>query len=159
MNVYQCGFAAVALGIARATLAAFIALARSKTTSGTNLTLRNDGWTQTRIAISEARLGASEAWILQILRAMWEQCAASGSIGFEHRIKLRLASTYAIHEARQVVEDSYADAGATAIFESHPFERRLRDMHAVAQQVQASAAHLQSVGQHLLGLQPGLRFI
>jgi alkylation response protein AidB-like acyl-CoA dehydrogenase len=159
MNVYQCGFAAVALGVARATLAAFIALARSKTTSGTNLTLRTDSWTQTRVARSEARLGASEAWILQILRAMWEDCAASGSTGFEHRIKLRLASTCAMHEARRVVEDSYADAGATAIFEANPFERRLRDMHAVAQQVQASAVHLQSVGQHLLGLKPPLRFI
>lgn len=158
MNVYQCGFAAVAHGVARATLAAFIALARSKTTSA-NVTLRNDSWTQTRVAQSEARLGASEAWILQILRAMWEDCVASGSTGFEHRIKLRLASTYAMHEARRVVEDSYADAGATAIFEANPFERRMRDMHAVAQQVQASAVHLQSVGQHLLGLQPSLRFI
>ena len=48
---------------------------------------------------------------------------------------------------------------ATAIFEAQPFERRLRDMHAVAQQVQASAVHLQSAGQHLLGLQPPLRYI
>jgi len=159
MNVYQCGFAAVAIGLARATLAAFIALARSKTTSGTNLTLRNDSWTQTRVAQSEARLGACEAWILQILRAMWEECAATGSTGFEYRVKLRLASTYAMHEARTVVEDCYADAGATAIFEANPFERRLRDMHAVSQQVQASAVHLQSVGQHLLGLKPPLRFI
>ena len=159
MNVYQCGFAGVALGTARAALAAFVSLARGKTTSGTNLTLRNDGWTQTRVAQCEARLAACEAWILQILRAMWADCAASGSLGFEHRIALRLASTHAIHEARRVVEDCYADAGASAIFEANPFERRLRDMHAVAQQVQASAAHLQSVGQHMLGLQPALRFI
>ncbi len=158
MNVYQCGFAGVALGIARAMLASFIALARGKTTSGTKLTLRNDSWTQTRIAKSEARLASSEAWILQILRAMSEECA-TGYPSFEQRVKLRLASTHAIHEARQVAEDCYADAGATAIFESNPFERRLRDIHAVAQQVQASAAHLQSVGQHMLGLQPQLRFI
>ena len=85
--------------------------------------------------------------------------AAAGGTGFEHRVKLRLASTYAMHEARAVVEDRYADAGATAIFEANAFERRLRDMHAVAQQLQASAAHLQSVGQHLLGLAPPLRFI
>ena len=158
-NVYQSGFAAVAIGTARATLAAFIALARSKTTSGTNLTLRNDSWTQSRIALSEARLGSVQAWILQILRAMWEDCAASGRISFEDRIKLRLAATYAIQEAREVVETSYADAGATAIFQGNPFERRLRDIHAVSQQVQSSAAHFQSVGQHFLGLKPGLRFI
>jgi alkylation response protein AidB-like acyl-CoA dehydrogenase len=158
MNVYQCGFAAVALGIARASLAAFVALARGKTTSGTRLTLRNDGWTQTRVAQSEARLSAVEAWLLQVLRAMGEE-AAAGYPGFETRIRLRLAATHAIHEARAVTEVCYADAGATAIFVSNPFERRLRDMHAVAQQVQASAAHYQSAGQHYLGLQPQLRFI
>jgi alkylation response protein AidB-like acyl-CoA dehydrogenase len=159
MNVYQSGFAAVALGVARASLAAFIALARGKTTSGTNLTLRNDSYTQTRVAQSEARLSAAEAWILQLLRDMWEECAAKGSAGFEYRVRLRLATTYAMHEARAVVEDCYTDAGATAIFEANPFERRMRDMHAVAQQVQASAVHLQSAGQYLLGLQPPLRFI
>jgi alkylation response protein AidB-like acyl-CoA dehydrogenase len=159
MNVYQCGFAGVGLGVARATLAAFVTLARGKTTSGTNLVLREDSRIQTRIAQSEARLAACEAWILQLLRVMWEECAASGSAGFENRVKLRLASTHAIHEARQVVEDCYADAGATAIFESQPFERRLSDIHAVTQQVQASTVHLQSVGQHMLGLKPPLRYI
>jgi len=47
----------------------------------------------------------------------------------------------------------------TAIFEGGPFERRLRDMHAVSQQIQSSAVHYQSVGQYYLGLQPNLRFI
>lgn len=159
MNVYQCGFAAVALGIARATLSAFIALATKKTPAGTTLALRDSHWIQTRIALSEAKLASSRAWILQVLRAMWEECAESGKATFERRVELRLAATCAIQEAREVVETSYADAGATAIFEANPFERRLRDMHAVSQQVQAAATHLQSVGQHYLGLKPGSRFI
>jgi alkylation response protein AidB-like acyl-CoA dehydrogenase len=158
-NVYQCGFAAVGLGIARATLDAFIALAKKKTPAGGQLALRDDHWIQSRIALSEARWGSARAWLLQILRDMREECTASGKIGFEHRIQLRLASTYAIHEAREVVEVSYADAGATAIFEGNPFERRLRDMHAVSQQLQSSHAHFQSVGQHYLGLKPSVRFI
>ena len=72
---------------------------------------------------------------------------------------MRLASTYAIGEAARVVEDAYADAGATAIFESNPFERRLRDMHAVTQQIQSNPMHLQTVGQHYLGMQASTRFI
>lgn len=158
VNVYQCGFAAVALGLARAMLDDFIALAKKKTPAA-GPPLREDHTIQARIALSEARLGASRAWIEQILGEMQAECAASGQIGMENRIRLRLASTHAIHEARQVVEDSYADAGATAIFEAGPFERRLRDMHAVSQQIQASATHYQSVGQYYLGLQPNLRFI
>jgi hypothetical protein len=104
-------------------------------------------------------LRSARAWILQILRAMWDECAAAGKVGFEHRIQLRLASTYAIQEAREVVEAAYLDAGATAIFEANPFERRLRDMHAASQQIQSSPAHFQSTGQHFLGLKPNARFI
>ncbi len=158
MNVYQAGFSAVGLGVARATLDAFIALASKKTPSGTGSPLRDDSWIQSRIALSEARLGAARAWIIAILGDMWQECCA-GQLGFETRVKLRLASTYAIHEAREVVHASYADAGATAIFEDNPFERRLRDINAVSQQIQGNFAHLQSVGQYYLGLDPGLRFI
>lgn len=158
MNVYQAGFAAVGLGVARATLDAFIELATRKTPSGSGSPLRGDGWIQSRIALSEARLQSAQAWIVAILRNLWRECCA-GQPGFESRVQLRLASTFAIHEARKVVHSSYADAGATAIFESNPFERRLRDINAVSQQVQANFAHLQTVGQYYLGLQPGLRFI
>ncbi|HEX2648366.1 MAG TPA: acyl-CoA dehydrogenase family protein [Burkholderiales bacterium] len=158
-NVYQCGFAGVALGVARAMLNSFIALARKKTPAATNMALKDDHSVQARVAVSEARLGSAAAWIAQTLDEMWQEAAASGRIRFEQRVRLRLASTYAIQEARAVAEDAYADAGATAIFQSQPFERRLRDMHAVSQQVQASSAHFQTTGQYYLGEIPNTRFI
>lgn len=158
MNVYQAGFSAVGLGLARATLDEFISLASRKTPSPTGSPLRNDSWIQARIAQSEARLQSARAWIIAILREMWSESRA-GQLGFENRVRLRLASTYAISEAREVVHAAYADAGATAIFESNPFERRLRDMNAVSQQIQANFAHLQAVGQYYLGLKPQTRFI
>ena len=158
MTAYEAGFAAVSLGVARATLDAFVALATKKTPSGSGNPLRDDGWIQSRIATSEARLQSARAWIIAILRTLWDECRV-GPPAFETRVQLRLASTYAIHEAREVVHASYADAGATAIFENNPFERRLRDMNAVSQQIQGNFAHLQTVGQYYLGLKPGLRFI
>ncbi len=158
-SVYQCGFAGVALGIARATQNAFLELATKKTPRGSATTLRDNPVVQLRVAQSEARLRSARAWLLSILREMWADCAAAGRVDFEHRIQLRLASTYAIQEAREVVETAYIDAGATAIFESNPFERRLRDMHAASQQIQSHPAHFQSVGQHYLGLRPSSRFI
>jgi alkylation response protein AidB-like acyl-CoA dehydrogenase len=158
-NVYQCGFAAVGLGLARATLDAFIELAKKKSPSGAASPLRDDHRIQSRIALTEARFGSARAWLLQILRDAWAECAATGRVGFESRIQMRLASTYAIHEAREIIEMAYTDAGTTAIFESNPFERRLRDMHAVSQQIQATAAHFQTVGQYYLGMKPHTRFI
>ena len=157
--VYQAGFSAVALGIARATLDAFIALAQQKIPSGGGTLLRDNAVIQARVAHSEARLASSRAWIRQILADMWQECAETGRHGYAHRIQMRLAAPYCVEEARQVVEDSYADAGATAIFAANPFERRLRDIHAVAQQVQANPVHFQTVGQFYLGLKPHNRFI
>ena len=158
-TVYQAGFAAVGLGLARAMLDSFITLAGRKTPSGSNLMLRDSSVIQTHVAISQARLAAMRAWLLQSLRESWDACALTGRHAFEHRVTMRLAATYAIGEAARVVEDAYADAGATAIFAGNPFERRLRDMHAVTQQVQSSPMHLQTAGQHYLGMTPSTRFI
>ena len=155
---YQAGFSAVALGIARAMLNDFIALAGKKTPASAGSLLRENNVIQARVATSEARLASMRAWLQQILRASWEDVASTGVHSFEQRAALRLASTYAISEARKVADDCYDDCGATAIFEANHFERRLRDMRAVTQQLQSHAMHLQTAGQHFLGLMPNTRF-
>ena len=58
----------------------------------------------------------------------------------------------AIHRRVEVVDTLYQAAGSTAIFNENPFERRFRDIHAVAQQLQGRQEHFETVGQHLLGL-------
>lgn len=50
----------------------------------------------------------------------------------------------------------FLEAGATAIFKSNSFERRLRDMHTVSQQAQGSIARVQAVGQYYMGVKPNL---
>jgi hypothetical protein len=65
-----------------------------------------------------------------------------------------MASTWAIQCAREVVAQLYGAAGALAIFNSRPFERRFRDIHTVTQQIQGHPAHFETVGQILLGREP-----
>ena len=84
---------------------------------------------------------------------------ARGELTLDHRIAIRQASTYAIHESREVVNAIYHEAGSSAIFDSQPFERRLRDMNAVSQQLQGRRAHFETVGQHLLGMDVNARNI
>jgi hypothetical protein len=64
---------------------------------------------------------------------------------------LRLASTWTIHQAAAVVDAAYHMAGATAVFSANKFERRFRDMHAIAQQIQARDTHYEDVGKAILG--------
>ena len=66
---------------------------------------------------------------------------------------LRLVS---LAEAREAADMIFLEAGATAIFRSNAFERRLRDIHTVSQQVQGSISRMQSVGQYYLGIKPQL---
>ena len=68
----------------------------------------------------------------------------------EHRVALRLASTWTIHQAASVVDAAYHMAGATAVFSANKFERRFRDMHAIAQQIQARDTHYEDVGRAIL---------
>jgi alkylation response protein AidB-like acyl-CoA dehydrogenase len=74
------------------------------------------------------------------------------------RMDLRMATTFAIGEAKAVADVAWEVAGASAIFASSPFERRYRDLRTVTQQVQGRKSHLQDVGAYLMGLEPALAF-
>jgi alkylation response protein AidB-like acyl-CoA dehydrogenase len=153
-NIYASGFAGVALGIARSALDAFVELARDKIPRGAKRTLRDNNVIQAQVSQSEARLGAARAFLLSSLDEIWRDVGGSGRLTTDHNTTIRLASTWAIHQAREVVDTAYHAAGATAIFESNPFERRFRDIHTVIQQYQGRQAHFEAVGQALLGLEP-----
>ena len=153
-NMYASGFAGVALGIARGALDAFVELARDKIPRGARRTLRDNNVVQAQVSQSEARLCGARAFLLGSLDEIWRDVSGSGRLTTDHNVTIRLASTWAIHQAREVVDMAYHAAGATAIFESNPFERRFRDIHTVIQQYQGRQAHFEMVGQVLLGLEP-----
>jgi indole-3-acetate monooxygenase len=151
-QLYGCGFAAVALGIARATLDAFIAMAAAKVPMLGAKPLRESAVVQAKVASAEARWQSSRAYLMQALDAAWETASRGESPTLQQRAALRLAGVSATEQCREVVELAYHLAGGSAIFEDQAFERRLRDMHAVTQQVQGQFVNFEHVGQVLLGL-------
>jgi alkylation response protein AidB-like acyl-CoA dehydrogenase len=153
-NIFGIGFAGVALGIARATLDDFMALAQEKKPHASKLLLRDNAVVQSQVGLAEAKLGAARAYVLQTLRELWDSACAGENFSNHQRAMLRATTCYAIHQAKEVVDFAYHAAGATAIFERNPFERRFRDLHTVTQQGQAQFANFELVGQSLLGLTP-----
>ena len=153
-NLYASGYAGVALGIARGMLEDFIELACDKVPRGAKGTLRENHVVQAQVAQAEAKLRSSRAFLLGTLDEMWDEAGRSGHFSRSQSASLRLASTWAIHQARDVVSGLYHAAGSTAIFDDNPFERRFRDMHTASQQSQGRPVHLETVGQILLGLEP-----
>jgi indole-3-acetate monooxygenase len=71
---YQVGLSSVAIGTARATLDAFIALAQKKSPSSGIRPLRDDTWIHARIAQADAKISAANAWLIQLLRDAWHEC-------------------------------------------------------------------------------------
>jgi alkylation response protein AidB-like acyl-CoA dehydrogenase len=159
MQIYASGFAAVALGTARAALDSFIDLAAGKTPALMPTSLRDSAVIQSEIGIADARLNAARTWLLAVLREAQDATALAGEVPTEHRMRIRQASTYAIHQAKEVVDIAYHEAGSTAIFDTNPFERRFRDVNTVTQQVQGRRSHFETIGQHLLGSEPSLRWV
>jgi alkylation response protein AidB-like acyl-CoA dehydrogenase len=152
--IYAMSFSHVSLGIARGAYDAFIEIARDKVPRGTKGTLRENNVVQAQASQCEAKLKSSRAYLRGVIAEMWDDAQRTGKISAEHHPQLRLASTWAINQARDVVATVYHAAGASAIFESNPLERRMRDIHAGTQQGQGRPIHFETVGQMLMGLPP-----
>jgi len=155
---YQVGFAGVACGIARGALDSFIDVARNKVPRGQKSPLRDNAVVQSNLAQAEVNLRAARGFLLQSMADIWKELSAGRLITVEQRFLIRMASTNAIHKACAAVDFAYAAAGATAIFQSHPLERRFRDIHTVTQQLQGRLSHFETVGAWMMGADADLTF-
>src|SRR6266571_3429033 len=150
-QLFGSSFPAIALGIARAMLDAFIELAKTKTPAGGKSLLRDNSVIQSQVGVAESQLAAARTFFFAAWNEIW-RAAQDDAVTLDQRVQLRMASIHANQQARQIAETAYLAAGATAIFEGNPFERRFRDMHAVSQQAQAQFAIFEVIGRHFLGL-------
>jgi len=159
MTCYEVGFAGVALGIARGALDSFIDTARTKIPRGARSPIRDSAVVQTNLAQAEIGIRSARAYLLQEVARIWKEISTGGKLTIDHRITIRGASTNAIHKAREAVDMTYNAAGATAIFESHPLERRFRDIHTVTQQLQGRLSHFETVGAWMMGADADLTWV
>ena len=147
--VFGMGFAATAVGVARSTLDAAIELARSKQPQGL-AAMRDNSAVQGLIGRTEATLRAARAYLYATAGEVWRDLARGDPVTEAHRIALRIATTWTIHQSASVVDTAYHMTGATAVFAANPFERRFRDMHTIAQQIQARDTHYEDAGKVIL---------
>ena len=148
-SVYSMGFAATSLGVARATLDAAIELARQKVPQGLGA-MRENNAVQGLIGRTEANLRAARAYLYATAAEVWRDLEAGSPVTEAHRVAIRIAATWTIHQSASVVDTAYHMSGATAVFAKNPFERRFRDIHAIAQQLQARDTHYEDGGRAIL---------
>jgi indole-3-acetate monooxygenase len=148
------GFPRVALGIARSMSDALVELARDKIPRCAGRTVCNDKLIQAQDEQSEAQVGSARAFLLGAFDEIWHDIDEIRRLTIANNATIRLASTWAIHQAKEIVDTLNHAAGATAVCEGKPLERQFRDIDTVIQQYQDGHAHSERVGQVLLGLEP-----
>lgn len=151
MSMYAMGFSMTAQGIARAMLEAFKDLASEKTPRMAKSKMMDNPVIQNDLALCEARLKAARAYLFEEIEDIWAEVLDTGALPIANRMRIRLAATHGIHEAKAVAETVYDLAGVSAIRAESPFQRRYRDIRSVTQQLQGRRSHYQTVGAYMFG--------
>ncbi|MEZ5854830.1 MAG: acyl-CoA dehydrogenase family protein [Hyphomicrobiaceae bacterium] len=151
---YGVGFSALQIGIVRGMLDELTALAMTKTPRAAVMSLRESPVFQTQIAQMEARYAMARAYLHQTVEDLWTEVEAVGDITVEQRARLKLCTCHVINHCFEITVDAYRAAGATAIFPTNPFERRMRDAMTASQQTQGRGTNYVTTGRVLLGLEP-----
>ncbi len=143
------------LGIARSAIDALVALAATKTPTGSTSALRDKPRAQFAAGRAEALLRAARAGLLDALLLQWDAALHGDARSVDARVTSRLACAYTAEACATAVDLVYATAGGTALFESNPIARCFRDVHAATQHIGLSADNYEHAGAVLFGHRPG----
>ena len=149
---FALSVAAAALGNARGAIDDLIALAAVKSSLGSTRKLAERTSTQAAVAEAEAALRAARALYYEAIEEAWAAAQEPEPVGASARLGLRLAATHAVRTAAEVTRSMYDLGGGTAIYETSPLQRRLRDALTATAHFQVNPASFEISGRLLLDL-------
>jgi alkylation response protein AidB-like acyl-CoA dehydrogenase len=155
ITIFAASIACVSIGIARAAVEAFVALAEAKTPTGSAVRLRDKAMAQVAVGRAEALLLSGRAFLLQSVEEIWNDVSSGKTPTLRQRAVARLAAAKAAETSAQAVDLLFNAAGGSALFESSPLERCFRDVHATTQHIGTQESNYELAGRVLLGLDPG----
>ena len=147
--------AAVAVGIATAAVADLVSLAGAgRRQLFAAIDLRDSPVFQHALGRLSAELRAARALLEVQAETQWRR-AIAGTLDDKVDFAEALQGSAWIHAAcTNVVSDCYTLAGASAVLNTSPLQRRLRDVHAAKQHVFAQERFYASAGKNALGFAP-----
>ncbi|SUZ49809.1 uncharacterized protein METZ01_LOCUS2663 [marine metagenome] len=156
--LFATGFSTVALGIAKASLGTAMELAGHKIPGRATRLLQDESTTQRTIGEAEAVWHSAKAFLREAHASVWESAKSKEPLTIEQRVKLRLAATFGIQRAKEVVESAYCLCGSNAILETNPIQRQFQDINVVSQHIQGRSTHFETAGQFFMGMDPDGNF-
>ena len=145
--------AAVAIGIARAGIDAFVELATRKQPRFTTRTLRDRPFAQRAVAQAEARLRGARAALLDLTAKNWDTVVKGDEVSARDRALFHIVASDAARAAVETVELLCEAAGTSANRIGEPLERIGRDVRVVRQHATVAPHLMEDAGRTLLGLE------
>ena len=152
--------AAVALGVCRGAIDAFVELAQAKTPWGTAAMLKDQAQVQYRIGEAHAKWLAARTFVMDTQDRLETHLGPLPEHGgrlapeWEYFWPALLACAHAAQSCREVVGMLNNTAGTTGSRMDSPLERKLRDAQQAATHALISYRHYEELGKTLVGYEP-----
>ncbi len=145
--------AAFALGVAEGALADLVALAGSgRQQLFARTQLRDTTTFQYEVGRIDADIRAARAFLESRAALEWQRALARVPGDPARFVETQQMEIWVTATCARAIDLCYTLAGASALYESAPLQRRLRDIHTGSQHVMAHLRHYATAGQLRLGL-------
>jgi len=152
LGLLALGVSAVAIGIARHAISAFVDLATAKVPTGSGRTLAERAAAQKDLAQAEALVQSAAALTRVAIETSWDIASHGGRLSTENKAQLRLAASNNAWSAAKAVDLVYHTAGGSAIYETSPLQRCFRDVHVATQHIMVAQPTYEVIGRVRLGM-------
>jgi alkylation response protein AidB-like acyl-CoA dehydrogenase len=151
---FGAALAAVTLGIARGAAEGLTRLAASKPAVLGRPSLRDQAFAQYAVGKGLALAESGSLYLRQAIAEVWQAIGRGEAIDLAQKARARRACVQAAESSVEAVDLCCRAAGGAALFQSLPFERALRDVHAAMGQIVFQRGAMEDVGRVELGLAP-----
>jgi alkylation response protein AidB-like acyl-CoA dehydrogenase len=143
--------ASVALGIAQGALDDITVLASDKLPLLSPVALAGNPLFQFELATADTDVRAARSLLYEEAGRLWAAGASGDPVTMEHRAQVRASAVWTVERATSVVTAAYRAGGGTSLYSDCPLQRRLRDIHALAQHFIVRRDTLVTAGAILAG--------
>jgi alkylation response protein AidB-like acyl-CoA dehydrogenase len=147
------------VGMAQGALAAFLDMAKVRTTRGAvaggNRKMAELTTVQLRAAEAAACIDAARLLLFRDLAEAFDMAARGEAVSLDVRLRNRRDQAFCVRLSLQAIDALFLAAGGQGLFLNHPLQRFWRDAHAAGAHISLNWDSAGSMfGQYLLGLEP-----
>jgi len=116
--------------------------------------LRDEVFVQDSVARAETLLGAARAYLFDVVGEAWETLCKEERLSPTQQARFITVYAHVVGSCVEAVQQVYKASGGTAVYQSSPLDRCVRDVLTMNQHLMGSLRTYEIAGRLLLGLEP-----